>query len=240
MTKLAIISDIHSNLEALNAVLNDISGQSIQKIVSLGDNIGYGPDPEAVLLKLKSYRVTSICGNHEFAMLDDNYKRHFNPNAARALDINRNKLSDNAMWYISSLESSMVLHGALFSHGISLNLIDGYIFKWSDAQLIKRVKAIHERIVFVGHTHQLKIYEFDHKGLKRKDFTNRVSLLNDKQTIINAGGVGQARGKTHDATYVIWDIQKGTIEPRSVTYNYHYTAMKIKHAGLPRVYADIL
>jgi len=89
MEKLAVISDIHSNLEALTSVLNDISGQSIQKIVSLGDNIGYGPDPEDVLLKLKSCLVTSIRGNHEFAILNDSYKRLFNLNAITALDINR-------------------------------------------------------------------------------------------------------------------------------------------------------
>jgi len=181
MDKMAIISDIHSNLEALTAVLNDISGQSIQKIVSLGDNIGYGPDPEDVLLKLKSYLVTSIRGNHEFAILNDNYKRLFNLNAITALDINRKKLSGSSIQYISSLDSSLGLYGALFIHGISSNLIDGYIFNLSDAQLIKRAKKIHKRIAFVGHTHLLKIYEFDNKGLKKKEFTQRTSLLNDKK-----------------------------------------------------------
>lgn len=240
MDKIAVISDIHSNLEALTSVLNDISGQSIQKIVSLGDNIGYGPDPENVLLKLKSHFVTSICGNHEFAILNDSYKRSFNLNAITALDINRKKLSDSSIQYISSLDSSLALYGALFIHGISLNLIDGYIFKLSDAQLIKRAKKIHARIVFVGHTHLLKIYELDNKSLKKKEFTQRISLLDDKQYIINAGSVGQPRHGVHEATYVIWDIQKSTVEPRFVKYNYHHTAMKIKQAGLPLIYAYIL
>jgi len=240
MDKLAVISDIHSNLEALTSVLNDISGQSIQKIVSLGDNIGYGPDPEAVLLKLKSHLVTSILGNHEFAILNDSYKRLFNINAIMALDINQKKLSSSSIQYISSLDSSLVLYGALFIHGISLNLIDGYIFNLSDAQLIKRVKKIHARIVFVGHTHRLKIYEFDNKGLKKKEFTQKISLLGDKQYIINAGSVGQPRHGAHEASYVIWDIQKNTVEPKFVTYNHHHTAIKIKQAGLPQIYADIL
>lgn len=240
MDKLAVISDIHSNLEALTSVLNDISGQSIQKIVSLGDNIGYGPDPEDVLLKLKSCLVTSILGNHEFAILNDSYKRLFNLNAATALDINRKKLSGSSIQYISSLDPSLVLYGALFIHGISLNLIDGYIFNLSDAQLIKRAKKIHERIAFVGHTHLLKIYEFDNKGLKKKEFFQRISLLDDKQYIINAGSVGQPRHGIHEATYVIWNIQKNTVEPKFVEYNYHHTAMKIKQAGIPRFYADIL
>ncbi|MBT3387634.1 MAG: metallophosphoesterase family protein [Desulfobacula sp.] len=240
MEKLAVISDIHSNLEALTSVLNDISGQSIQKIVSLGDNIGYGPDPEDVLLKLKSCLVTSIRGNHEFAILNDSYKRLFNLNAITALDINRKKLSDSSIQYISSLDSSLALYGALFVHGISSNLIDGYIFNLSDAQLIKRAKKLHERIVFGGHTHLLRIYEVDNKGLKKKGFTQKISILDDKQYIINVGSVGQAKNGVHEATYVIWDIQKSTVEPRFVTYNYHHTAMKIKQAGLPQIYADIL
>jgi hypothetical protein len=148
--KLAIISDIHSNLEALTAVLNDISKKSVEKIISLGDNIGYGPEPEEVLIKLKYNNVKSILGNHEYAILNSEYRRSFNPNARKALHINFKKLSNRKKQYISTLDSSLELYGALFIHGISPNLVDGYISELSNGELIKFTKKIKEQMIFVG------------------------------------------------------------------------------------------
>ncbi len=89
--KLAVISDIHSNLDAFEAVRKDISSQSIHDIVSLGDNIGYGPQPMEILARLKEHSIPSVMGNHELALIDENYLNTFNQKAKKALNINISK-----------------------------------------------------------------------------------------------------------------------------------------------------
>ena len=116
--RLAVISDIHSNLDAFQAVLDDISKQSIDDVISLGDNIGYGAQPEEIIVSLKRHSISSVLGNHELAVLDEGYLRTFNPYARKALIINKKKLSDPAKRYISTLKPCLVRYGCRFVHGV--------------------------------------------------------------------------------------------------------------------------
>jgi diadenosine tetraphosphatase ApaH/serine/threonine PP2A family protein phosphatase len=98
-----------------------------------------------------------------------------------------------------------------------------------------------QKITFVGHTHQLVIYGLDHGVLKKKKLLNcRLSLAKSMKYIINTGSVGQPRDSYNEATYIIWDSDRYTIEPRFVPYDYHNAAKKIKKAGIPEQYAEIL
>lgn len=239
--RLAVISDIHSNLDALKAVLTDISKQSIDDIISLGDNIGYGSEPEAVIANLKRHSIKSVLGNHEFALLDEDYLKMLNPDASKALLINRKKLSDQAKYYISTLKPFLVRHGCRFVHGVPPDSITDYIFKEPDWNLINIIERLEERIAFVGHTHQLEIYELDNGVLKKKVLMEKkIVLAKSRKYIINAGSVGQPRNGYNEAKYVIWDIDQNTIEARFVSYDYHKAAMKIRKAGIPRLYSDLL
>lgn len=240
MSKLAIISDIHSNLEALNAVLDDISCQSIQEVISLGDNIGYGPDPEKVIQTIKSNGITSTLGNHELAVISSGQRQIFNADAMTALDINRRQLSERSIQYISHLVPCLNQYGAAFMHGFSPTFTNGYIFQFPKKELIRRAKDIGAHICFVGHTHLLHAYELDGKKVETKAFTQRMILLKNRQYIINAGSVGQPRHGGHEATYVVWDIFSGTVQPRFIDYNYRQTAQKMRQAEIPDIYADIL
>jgi len=239
--RLAVISDIHSNLDALKAVLTDISKQSIDDIISLGDNIGYGPEPEEVIVSLKQHSIKSVLGNHEFALLNEDYLEMFNPYARKALLINRKKLSDRAKYYISTLKPCLVRHGCRFVHGIPPDSIADYIFHVSDQKLINIIERLKERVAFVGHTHQLGIYELDNGILKRKPLIKkRVVLAKSKKYIINAGSVGQPRDGYNEAKYVIWDIDEKTLEARFVSYDYHKAAIKIIKAGIPQRYSVLI
>ena len=236
--RLAVISDIHSNLDALKAVLTDISKQSIDDIISLGDNIGYGPEPEAVIVNLKRYSIKSVLGNHEFALLDEDCLKTFNPYARKALLINRKKLSDQSKYYISTLKPCLVRHGCRFVHGIPPDSITDYIFKEPNQKLIHIIERLKERIAFVGHTHQLGIYELDNGILKKKILIEkRIVLAKSRKYIINAGSVGQPRDGYNEAKYVIWDIDEKTVEARFVSYDYHKVAIKIRKAGIPQRYS---
>ncbi len=239
--RLAVISDIHSNLDALSAVLDDISGQSIDETISLGDNIGYGPQPEEVIVHLKRNGISSVLGNHELALLDDNYLRTFNPYAKKALEINKRKLSEKAKKYISSFEPCMVDHGCRFVHGTPPDNITMYLSKVSDTRLVSTMQRLSQDMVFVGHTHQLAVYEFDQGVLEKKKLMKlRVSLAKRARYIVNTGSVGQPRDGYNKAKYVIWDSARNSIEPRFVSYDYHAVMKKMKDAGIPERYARLL
>jgi predicted phosphodiesterase len=239
--RLAVISDIHSNLEAFEAVLKDISENNADDIISLGDNIGYGSQPEEVIVNLKRHNILSVIGNHELAFLDEAYLATFNPHARKALIINKKKMSDSAKHYISNLPYCMVQYGARFVHGLPPDTIASYVFKAPEQKLIGIMGRLKQSISFVGHTHQLEIYELNQNVLKKKEFFKSIVLLaKDARYIINVGSVGQPRDGYNEAKYVIWDMVQNTMEPRFVSYDYKKAAKKIIKAGIPARFADQL
>jgi len=239
--RLAVISDIHSNLEAFQAVMDDISKLSIDDTVSLGDNIGYGAQPEEIIENLERYNISSVLGNHELAILDKDYLKTFGPFARKALKINKKKMSDQALSYIAELPPCLVRYGCCFVHGLPPDNIAKYIFNESKPRLINIMALLKQKISFVGHTHQLAIYELDQGVLKKKKLLKcRLSLAKSSRYIINTGSVGQPRDSYNEAKYVIWDSDRYTIESRFVPYDHNNAAKKIKKAGIPRQYAYIL
>jgi len=239
--RLAVISDIHSNLEAFQAVLEDIAKHAIDEVISLGDNIGYGPEPEAIIVTLKRHSISSVLGNHELALLDETYLETFNPYARKALIINKKKLSDPAKHYISTWPTCLVRHGCRLVHGTPPDSVASYFFNEPDKKLIQIMGRLKERLTFVGHTHQLGIYELDQGKLTHHRFLEfSVSLAKSRRYIINTGSVGQPRDGYNQAKYVIWDSACNTVAPRLVPYDFHSTAKKIKAAGIPTRYADLL
>ena len=241
--RIAVLSDIHSNMEALSAVLADIelSPAAIDRVISLGDNIGYGPDPEPVIATLIQRQILSVLGNHERAMLDDDFLIPFNPAAKKSLLINRQLLSRESINYLSNLAPFLVFQGARFVHGVPPDLVDHYISKRKICSLVHIMEALKERISFVGHTHELMIYESGPGGVKKKNFIKtRVFLAKEYKYIINSGSVGQPRDGYNEAKYVIWDSRKNTIESRFVPYDIPCVIKKIKKAGIPIQYASQL
>ncbi|MEN8212119.1 MAG: metallophosphoesterase family protein [Thermodesulfobacteriota bacterium] len=239
--RLAVISDIHSNLDALMAVLDDISKLKIDDIISLGDNIGYGAQPEEIIENLKHYSITSVLGNHELALLDNDYLKTFGPFARKALKINKKLLSDKALRYIATLQPCLVRYGCRFVHGMPPDIIARYILSESDEKLINIMEQLKQKITFVGHTHQLAVYELNQGVLKKKKLLKcRLSLAKSGRYIINTGSVGQPRDSYNEAKYIIWDSDRYTIETRFVPYDYHNAAKMIQKAGIPKQYAEML
>jgi predicted phosphodiesterase len=239
--RIAVLSDIHSNMEALGAVLDDIACCGIDQVISLGDNIGYGPEPEQVILTLKQNSILSVLGNHERALLDKNFSTLFNAPAKKALLINKKLLSKASIDYLFTLAPFLVRHGARFVHGVPPDLVDRYVFKQKTASLVHIMNALKERISFVGHTHELMIYASGPGGLKKENFKKkRVSLAKGYKYIINTGSVGQPRDGYNEAKYVVWDSMEDTIESRFVPYDIPGVVRKMKKAGIPMQYAALL
>jgi len=239
--KLAVVSDIHGNLEAFKKVLTDIEQAGIETIISLGDNIGYGPDSEQVMALIRRLKIPSIMGNHELALLDPSYLRWFNPMARESLNKISRTLSDATRHDIFALPKTLTERNCRFVHGFPPDLVTTYLFEVSQPKIEKTFDQLKERLCFVGHTHKLELIGFDGDQLTRSRLAQGTIELDPQQRyIINAGSVGQPRDATNHAKYIIWDEATNCLEVRFVSYDHISVAIKIITAGLPSVHADKL
>jgi len=232
--RLAIISDIHGNLEAFAEVLTDIDRSNIDQVLCLGDNVGYGPDPEAVIQLIQKRDIPCIMGNHELGILDPMHLDWFNPVARKSLLITGNLISRSTLNYMRTLSSSMVREGCLCVHGAPPDSATTYLFELTQSMLHQLYFEMQQHICFVGHTHNLEIVQIGEQDVTSAAlFEGITSLRSDKKYIINVGSVGQPRDGNNKAKYVIWDAACQEIDVRYVPYDIAVTAEKIVQRGLP-------
>lgn len=230
----ALISDIHSNIEALEAVLEDMEKFPIDEILCLGDVIGYGPDPRAALEMVKRCRFT-LLGNHEEGLLY--CAEDFNDRARRALEWTRNEISSSAhskeenyaFWdFIDSFEEQRVEGDFHYVHGSPRQPTKEYVLPADalDKQKMGEIFSLTEgRACFGGHTHVPGIFTegglFKYQG----DLPGNTPFPKEK-CLINIGSVGQPRDGNPEACYVIVDGSSFTW--RRVRYDFRTTMQKIK------------
>jgi predicted phosphodiesterase len=239
--RIAVISDIHGNLEALTNVLVDIDKCHIDRIVNLGDNIGYGPDPEKVIQCIQKRQIPGIMGNHELAILEPDLRFQFNPNARKSLEITETMLSAKSREFIQRLKKSLVVYGCRFVHGFPPDSPTTYLFQADRTTLGLTFDASRESLCFTGHTHRPEIIMTTGDEIYRKKLGRKVFRIDPaNKYIINVGSVGQPRDGDKSAKYIIWDAREQTIEMRYVVYDIATTIQKIIVRGLPRQHADRL
>ena len=239
--KLVVISDIHGNLEALEAVFSDIDRLGLDTVVCLGDNIGYGPEPDQVLTFLRSKNIPSLMGNHEWGLLDERSLQWFNPQARRSLLQNKLLLSDESLDYIESLPVNMFIDNCLLVHACPPDSIKTYLFEISPARFPQIFHEMACDTCMVGHTHELVLVSYSAGQITTAPLQEGIITLDKKSKyIVNVGSVGQPRDGNNNAKYVIWDSENRTLEVRFVPYNIGKTVEKIMSLGLPRINADRL
>lgn len=253
-TRIAVLSDIHGNLEALHAVLADLDALSpaqpaVSQVINLGDMVGYGPEPDACVQLLRERGIQSILGNHEHGLLEAQARGWFNPQARKALDRTRALLSDDALMYFRTLARTCEVEGALFVHGCPPGLVSKYLYELDDHALRETFALYENRLCFAGHTHELErislFGEAEGDKLERKELGKGSCSLDPRaRHIINAGAVGQPRDGNNKAKYLLWEPASGQkpdhVEVRFVPYDIAKTAAGIIEKGLPTVYADRL
>ena len=236
--RLAIVSDIHGNLDAFEQVLIDIDRSNVDDIISLGDNIGYGPQPDQVVKKILARHIPSIMGNHELAAVEPKYLSWFNPVARESLLKTFTLLSDQSRQYIAKQKFHQISHGCRFVHGFPPDSALIYLFQVSDNKKMRTLAQMNERICFVGHTHMLEMLNYNGDSIECEPLIRGVTALNkDKKYILNIGSVGQPRDGDKNAKYVIWDSSQNTIEVRFIPYDIAAAVEKIRAAGLPEEHA---
>ena len=233
--KIAVISDIHANEAAFEAVLEDIDSQHVSEIICLGDNIGYGPDPEEVIQKLRNRQIPSIQGNHEQALVDQTYFNRLNPDPKKSLELNRDMLSQESIQFINTLDPLMIYKNVRFVHGCPPKSPTSYLFLPSQHKLDSIFNSFPEKLCFYGHTHTLNFFEEGlppEKGIDIKLGSYR--LHPERRYIINPGSVGQPRdGMNNHAKYLIWEPKKRLITYRDVRYDVMRTVNKLRQLRFP-------
>jgi len=229
----AVISDIHSNLEALRAVLADIEKRGIKEIICLGDIVGYGPNPRECIDLARSFRVT-ILGNHDEAAIWSDQTESFNPVAKDAVDWTRRMLEDpketfrNAKrWdFLGELQRSYQMNSDLYVHGSPRRPVREYIFP-EDAANRAKMEDIFSRIehvCYIGHSHMPGVFTDDMNFRPPQEFFNQYEM-NGRKTIINVGSIGQPRDGDSRACYVV--VTGNRVEWVRVQYDVDETIKKI-------------
>lgn len=236
--KTAIISDIHGNATALEAVLKDIDVCSVDTVLSLGDNIGYGPEPEKVIRILRSKKIPSVTGNHELGVTRPNFLPLFNPIARKSIKMTLEMLSESSLDHIKKFPNVIVNNDLRFVHGFPPESPTKYLFELSDEEIKDTLLKMVERYCFIGHTHDLEILILEKDCLTRLPLEEGIFPLDpNNKYIINSGSVGQPRDGNSQAKYLIWDSDTSVLSVRYITYNISDTVKKIYKAGLPEQHA---
>ncbi len=236
--RLAVISDIHGNLEALNRVFADIDAAGVDRIICLGDMIGYGPEPEAVIRRIRERDIPSLMGNHEMAVSDPDMLRWFNPMARQSLKKTIKLLSHETIRYIRELEYYRIVRSCRCVHGFPPDSPRTYLFMVSEPELKAAFEVLEENLCFLGHTHMPAVISFDGQSVYKKPLKQGITLLHPgRKHMINVGSVGQPRDGDSHAKYVVWDSEKQQIDLRYVSYDITSVADKIISMGLPEEHA---
>ncbi|MBA4156698.1 MAG: metallophosphoesterase family protein [Gemmatimonadetes bacterium] len=237
--KIAIISDIHANWEALETTVHDISGQGVDRIVCLGDIVGYNANPAECVAILRELDADCVGGNHDRAVAEQITTAGFSVRAARAVVWTRERLVSDVIEFLTglplqvSLETHLVaVHGTLGPHGGCENT-----YLDSDERRLRCFEALMQhpsraRICAYGHTHRLAIFELREGSVRALD-GDEISLCEDSYYLINPGTVGEPRGTSERrATYLILDTAQLGLSVRRVEYNSSVPALKTRRAGL--------
>jgi len=230
VTKRAIISDIHGNLEALDTVLNDIQEQGIEEIFCLGDVIGYGPNPRECIDRCREFKVC-LLGNHDNGALFD--PDGFSSGAERAIFWTRHQLEDTTQdgcrerWsFLASLPRTFRDGDLMFVHGSPRSPLNEYVFPEDiyNQRKIERIFGFIHKYCFQGHTHVPGVFTENCRFYSPTDLSNEYEL-GDQKVMVNVGSVGQPRDNDPRSCYVILDGSHLTF--RRVEYPFDTTRNKI-------------
>ena len=228
--RIAVLSDIHSNLAALDAVTRDM--QRIDEVWVLGDVVGYGPQPNKVIATLQALGARTVMGNHDGAAIGTVDARDFNPDAGRAIAWTGQSLDDNARAYLSALPEVRTDGDLTAVHGSPRDPVWEYVTSPGLAAL--NFAAFETRLCLFGHTHIPIVFrQHGDTVVTIPVRPGAVVDLDASRCLINPGSVGQPRDGNPDSSYLVLDTDAGRLEFRRVKYDIEATQRAMREAGLP-------
>jgi len=232
MSKIALISDIHANLPALESVLADSVQQGAERHVCLGDVVGYGPNPSECVTRIQDLGCICIKGNHDEYISYNDEVNNFNELAKAALTWTKSQLSISQKDWLASLPYTRRLGRQMLVHA-SINNPEGWEYVRNSFDASIAMNAQNTDMCFSGHTHVPIVYEMNGGKVTVKDTAEIIKLDAGCKYLVNCGSVGQPRDGNPLACYVLFDRSERTLEFRRVAYDVEAVAAEIRAAGLP-------
>ena len=239
--RIAVLSDIHANLPALEAVLADLP--TVDEVWVLGDTVGYGPQPNEVIVTLQEMGARAVMGNHDGAAIGTVDPAYFNPDARAAIEWTTATIDENTRAYIASLPEVRRDGDLTAVHGSPRDPIWEYITGPSIATA--NLEAFDTRLCLFGHTHLPIAYqEEDGNVVSTLGIPGDSTRLGGNRALLNPGSVGQPRDGLRDAAYAILELN-GSAEDdafafRRVPYDIDRTQRLMREVGLPARLAERL
>lgn len=235
--KIGIISDVHSNIEALTTALDWLESNDIDHIVCLGDVVGYGADPNPCCDLVRERCRVTLMGNHDAAVVGVMDTDYYYPAAREAIFWTRGQLTAENFRWLYSLPYTHVLERVGFFHSAPIRPSGFYyVVQTRDAQAHTAVFDKLRAFNFVGHSHLTNQYMLN--GRKAKDVSGRpVEARPDRKFIINVGSVGQPRDRDNRLCFGVYDTESETFEHVRMQYDIPSAAKKIEDAGLDAKFA---
>jgi predicted phosphodiesterase len=228
--RLAIISDIHANLEALTRAIEVIDTEHVDDIVCLGDIVGYGANPNECLDIVRARCSTILLGNHDAAAVDLSVANQFTLNAQLSAIWTFGMLTEENKTYLRSLGPTEARGEVLLAHASPFEPGEWH-YVISEFDIREAFRAFTEKICFIGHSHIPVI--FAERG-------KTTTITRSERFIVNVGSIGQPRDGNPNLSFGIFDTDSWAYRNVRIAYPVETAATKIRKAGLPRALADRL
>jgi len=237
----AVISDIHGNLEALRSVLGRIAELGADRIVCLGDVVGYNANPNECVDIVRSEAMTCVLGNHDAAVSGISTPDTFNPHARQAMFWTRRVITEDNRRFIAALPRELAVQDFFLCHG-SIHDTDRYLLSAGDVKdAFALLEGLSGRplICFFGHTHAAALYRKRGRTIWSPP-DDMVAITADERYLVNPGAVGQPRDGDPRAAFLIYDSGEGRLTFHRVGYDIAACQAKVIRAGLPPLLAERL
>ncbi|MEO0254019.1 MAG: metallophosphoesterase family protein [candidate division WOR-3 bacterium] len=248
-----VISDIHSNYEALSKVIEVAKKEGYDEILCLGDIIGYGADPNLCTDFIRENSKLTVCGNHDYSLINYEERNNLNEYALKAIEWTEKVLTYENRKFIEKLNFKEEVNEEIDIVHTAPSEPESFIYIFSLEEAIFEFQSIDKRITFFGHSHIPVIFKRKKEGEyqkfgfqdifyenKKDFFIFKFSLEKDTDYLINPGSVGQPRDGDPRASFLIFDLEKKEIMFYRVLYDVEKARKKIIEAGLPQFLGDRL
>jgi predicted phosphodiesterase len=234
-----IFSDVHSNIEALDSILEAFKKESIDTYLCIGDVVGYAAEPNECIEKVKRVASITVAGNHDWAAVNLFSLDYFNQFAKEALLWTRKQLNDSSADFLESLKLVYKNDDLTLTHG-TLDAPEGFDYLVDTEIAEKTFLLMETNICFIGHTHIAGVFISEPDNYIDYKKCASIDIEEGNKYIVNVGSVGQPRDGNPDAAYCIFDSDKKEVMIKRKAYDIESVRKKILDKGLPRFLGDRL
>ena len=234
---IGIISDVHGNREALDTVLAALEGAACDKVVCLGDIVGYGAEPGYCVDRVREVSDWVVAGNHDYAALGKINIEYFNAHARQATLWTREQLSEDHKQYLNDLPLVEVEEGVTFVHG-SLDSPELFDYVQTSYDAFLTMEKMTTKVCFIGHSHVPITFLLNEVITYTLD--SEIALEEAQKAIVNVGSVGQPRDNNPHASFCTYDTESHVARIHRMEYDVEKSAASILAAGLPEFLAERL